>query len=235
MTIVNVDIKSLEIYVAAWLSQDKTLLKELLAGEDPHGNNQRDFNLPDRLIAKVLIFRIIYGGTEFGFVKDSDFTRVSTSKAYWRNAIDNFYTKYSGLAKWHESLLQEVGRTGKIVTPFGRTFIYGRKENGDLPASAIKNYIVQGTGADIVAIARSSMFKRLNKTDIKGVLINTVHDSIVIDCPPKEVDRWVALTNEVFRDLPGNINKLFPEAKFNLPVKVEIAVGNNQKDLEEIA
>lgn len=79
------------------------------------------------------------------------------------------------------------------------------------------------------------MFKRWKKTDIQGVLINTVHDSIVIDCPSKEVDRWVTLTNEVFRDLPGNINKLFPEAKFNLPVKVEIAVGNNQKELEEIA
>lgn len=167
-------------------------------------------------------------------MKDSDFTRVSTSKTYWREVIDKFYTKYSGLAKWHESLLQEVGRTGKIVTPFGRTFVYGRKENGDLPASAIKNYIVQGTSADIVAIARSSMFKRWKKTDIKGVLINTVHDSIVIDCPSKEVDRWVTLTNEVFRDLPGNINKLFPEAKFNLPVKVEIAVGNNQKDLTEV-
>jgi DNA polymerase I-like protein with 3'-5' exonuclease and polymerase domains len=55
--IINIDVKSLEIYVAAWLSQDKTLLKELLAGEDIHGNNQRDFDLVDRLIAKTLVFR----------------------------------------------------------------------------------------------------------------------------------------------------------------------------------
>lgn len=57
MTIVNADIKSLEIYVAAWLSGDKTLNEELLAGENIHGNNQRDFNLVDRLIAKKLVFR----------------------------------------------------------------------------------------------------------------------------------------------------------------------------------
>lgn len=233
MSIVNVDIRSLEIYVAAWLSQDRVLLKELLSGEDPHGNNQRDFNLPDRLIAKVLIFRIIYGGTEYGFVNDSDFTRVSTSKNYWRGVIDKFYSKYRGIASWHDGLLQEVGRTGKIVTPFGRVFNYGRKENGDLPASAIKNYIVQGTGADIVAMARVSMFKRWKKSGIEGKLINTVHDSIVIDCPSKEVDKVVALTNEVFRDLPGNINKMFG-VDFNLPVKVEIAVGPNQKDLKEL-
>lgn len=167
-------------------------------------------------------------------MKDSDFTRVSTSKTYWREVIDKFYTKYSGLAKWHDSLLQEVGRTGGVITPFGRGYTYNRKYNGDLPASAIKNYIVQGTGADIVAMARVSLFKRLRKANIEGKLINTVHDSIVIDCPSKEVDRWVSLINEVFRDLPGNINKIFPEAKFNLPVKVEIAVGKNQKELEEI-
>jgi len=83
-------------------------------------------------------------------------------------------------------------------------------------------------------MARVSLFKRWKKTDIKGELINTVHDSIVIDCPSKEVERWVELTNNVFNDLPGNINKLYPDAKFNLPIKVEIAVGNNQKDLTEI-
>lgn len=232
--ILNIDVKSLEIYTAAWLSGDEVLTRELLAGEDIHGNNQRDFNLVDRFIAKILVFRILYGGTEFGFVKDSDFTRVSTSKTYWREVIDKFYQKYKGIAKWHNSLLQEVGRTGKIVTPFGRTFVYGRKSNGDLPASAIKNYIGQGTGADIVAMARVSMFKRWKKTNIQGKLINTVHDSIVIDSPNAEVDRWVALTNEVFRDLPGNINRIFG-VNFNLPIKVEIAVGKNQKELTEIA
>lgn len=55
--IVNVDVKSLEIYGACWLSGDKVLTTELLAGEDIHGNNQRDFNLVDRLIAKTLVFR----------------------------------------------------------------------------------------------------------------------------------------------------------------------------------
>lgn len=55
--IVNLDVKSLEIYVAAYLSQDKTLYKELLDGADIHGINQRDFKLPERVIAKILVFR----------------------------------------------------------------------------------------------------------------------------------------------------------------------------------
>lgn len=55
--IINVDVKSLEIYTAAWLSGDEVLLAELLRGEDIHGNNQRDFDLADRLIAKTLVFR----------------------------------------------------------------------------------------------------------------------------------------------------------------------------------
>lgn len=175
----------------------------------------------------------MYGGTQYGFVHDSDFTRVSSSLSYWEKVIEKFYTKYKGIAKWHETLLQEVGRTGRIVSPFGRVFTYERTDRGELPAQAIKNYIVQGTGADIVAMARVSLYKRWKKTNIEGKLILTVHDSIVIDCPNKEVDRWVALVNEVFRDLPNNINRMF-KVNYPLDVKVEIAVGKNQKDLTEI-
>ena len=44
--IVNVDYKALEIYTAAWLSQDKVMMDELLSGEDLHYNNLRAFKLP---------------------------------------------------------------------------------------------------------------------------------------------------------------------------------------------
>lgn len=232
MAIVNIDVKSLEVVCAAWMSQDKVLCQELRDEVDIHGENQKAFNLPERVVAKTLIFRILFGGTEHGFVKDSAFTHVSSSKKYWANVIEKFYNKYSGLARWHDSLLQEVGRTGRIITPFGRIFTYTRNDRGDLPAAPIKNYIVQGTGADIVSIARVSLFKKFK--DIDGLLINTVHDSIVFDCKKTEVDKIVNLTKLVFEQLPSNITRI-TGVDFNLPIKAEVSVGNNQKDLTEIA
>ena len=54
---VNADVKSLEIVAVAFLSQDPVLIREILDGEDIHGNNQKAFGLPSRLIAKVFVFR----------------------------------------------------------------------------------------------------------------------------------------------------------------------------------
>lgn len=55
--IINVDVKSLEIVVAAYLSQDLVLMDELANGKDLHEDNRSKFGLPSRLIAKVLGFR----------------------------------------------------------------------------------------------------------------------------------------------------------------------------------
>ena len=63
--LVNVDVKSLEIVVAAQLSGDKVLQREIINGEDIHANNMAAFKLPSRLIAKIFVFRLIYGGSAY--------------------------------------------------------------------------------------------------------------------------------------------------------------------------
>ncbi len=55
--IINIDIKGLEVVCAAFLSGDSVLKKELKDKQDIHTNNQNAFNLPSRLVAKVLKFR----------------------------------------------------------------------------------------------------------------------------------------------------------------------------------
>jgi len=57
--LVNVDASSLEVNCAAFLSQDPVLMDEILNGLDIHSRNQEAFGLPTRLIAKVLVFRLI--------------------------------------------------------------------------------------------------------------------------------------------------------------------------------
>lgn len=55
--LIQCDASSLEIRVAAFLSQDAVLIKEIKEGLDLHKDNQERFKLPSRLIAKVLNFR----------------------------------------------------------------------------------------------------------------------------------------------------------------------------------
>ena len=103
--LVNADAKALEVLCAAYLSQDPVLCKETQDGIDMHTVNQIAFNLPSRGIAKTLVFRILYGGTEYSFAKDPNFTSVSKSVDFWKSKIENFYTKYKGISDWHTKII----------------------------------------------------------------------------------------------------------------------------------
>ena len=233
--LVNVDVKSLEIVVAAYLSQDPVLMKELREGVDFHEDNRIKFGLPSRLIAKVLGFRILYGGTEHSFVRDPDFTAVSSNKKYWAKAIENYYTKYKGIREWHKQLIQTATTSGKVISPTGRYYLYQPKETAfgvEWPITTIKNYIVQGLGADLVMIARISLYNRMKKLGLQSKLVATVHDSIVIDCPENEWEQIAALALSSVRDVPLNFKRLFG-TEFNLALNAEVLYGKTLGKMEE--
>lgn len=142
MTIVNADAKSLEVFAGAYLSQDKIMMQELINGLDMHENNRSAFDLPSRLIAKVFMFRLMYGGSAYSYANDPDFASVKGNEKYWQKVIDRFYDKYKGFANWHTTIVQEVTQTGKLVMPTGRIYEYERNSRGDWPQTTIKNYPV---------------------------------------------------------------------------------------------
>lgn len=235
--IVNVDFKSLEVVTAAWLSQDEVMMNEIKAGTDMHEANRVAFNLPSRLVAKVLKFRILYGGTAFSFSKDPDFTPVSKNVGFWEDVIDKYYNKYRGLKKWHDQIIREATTTGYVISPFGRSFKFEmqKKWNGDMvwPVTDIKNYPVQGTGADIVCMSRVMIHKKFNRANLKSKLISTVHDSIVADATSDEVDTVCKIFYDEIAKTPEYLTKYFG-CDFNLPLVGEVSVGPNMLDLTEV-
>lgn len=235
--LLQADASSLEIRVAAFLSQDKVLIDEIINGVDLHTDNQIKFGLPDRGTAKTLNFRILYGGNEFSFANDPDFTPISKSKEYWKNVVDAYYDKYRGIAEWHTKIIREVVETGKLVAPTGREY-YFQKFGGQYKDTQIKNYAVQGTGADLMALARVSAYNRLKKLGYgdKCLLVNTIHDSIILDFDARYCDLNVlsSLFHSVFKDLPANFEKMFGVG-FNVPMACEIQYGNNWSDMEVYA
>lgn len=231
MPLINIDAKQLEFVAATYLSKDKIAYNEIRNEFDTHEDNKQRFGLPTRLVAKTLLFRILYGGSAYAFSHDPDFTFVSTSDKYWQKIIDEFYSKYTGLHRWHGDLVREVIRSGKLVMPTGREYVYTRV-NGEWPRTTILNYPVQGFGADLMAIARVSLYNRLKPKKLQSKLICTVHDSIVIDSPTEEVKEIVDTVNGVWKDIPRNFHRLFG-VEFDLPLRCEILVGNDWGNLEE--
>ena len=198
------------------------LIEELNRKVDIHAVNQEAFKLPDRVIAKILVFRILYGGNEYSFVHDLDFASVSTSLKYWKKVIDRFYEKYNGIAQWHANIIREVGRTGRLTTPLGRSYVWDLHKYGSykIPETEVKNYPVQGTGADLVAMARCSLRRRWKDANIRGYMVSTVHDSIVLDVHPESIDKACDLLYNVFVDLPGNVSRIFG-VEFTLETRIK--------------
>ena len=232
--IVNCDVKGLETNVAAYLSQDRIMMEEIKNKKDMHEENRLALGLPSRLIAKVYIFRLIYGGSAYSYSVDPDFETVKFSEKQWQTVIDKTYEKYYGLANWHKQILHEVMLYKKLVMPTGRIFKYEPKFNyrNEMvwPETIIKNYPVQGTGADLVAIARVDFARRFWRSGLRGCLVSTVHDSIVVDCPSENVTKIREMFENVFEELPKNFAKIF-KVEYNLPIFCEVSVGPNMKDL----
>lgn len=240
MPILNVDLAALEWRTIVELSGDKIALEEINAGLDFHTDNQKRFNLPSRLIAKVFLFRWIYRGSAYAYSKDPDFAAVSTDPGFWQKIIDQFNEKYSGIFTWQEKAIYEVMRTGKYVSPItGRFYPIEAKEfRGELkwPIPDIVNYPNQGLGADIAALIRTEHYKYLSENDLldRIKMILTVHDSFVYDCDYGHA--WY----EAYDSLQGIIQTL-PErweqrygTRLVVPHKIEAEVGVNYKWLHKI-
>lgn len=235
MPLVQADASQLEWRCAVELSQDEVALKEILNGDDTHSLNQQAFQLPSRLIAKIYLFRTIFRGSGWSFANDPDFMHVSSSAKYWDSVNEKFYSKYHGLDAQHKQWCLQVLEHKPIVGPLGREWLIPIKSGGEfkIPWTLLSNYPVQGTGADIMCIARLSAFRRIRDRNIPCLFVTTVHDSIVIDTPSEYIQEIVDIFHQVFDDLQKNIKLLF-KYEWQVPMACECKVGPNMRDMVKI-
>jgi len=228
------DASQLEWRVALELSNDQIGISEVLNGEDTHANNQKAFDLPSRLIAKIFLFRTIFRGSGWAFANDPDFMHVSSSQSFWDSMNEKFYAKYQGLDRKHKEWMATIAEGRPIEGPLGRSWSlpmgtdkYGNKK---LPLNQLVNLPVQGTGADIMTIARISAYKRIKKYNIPCDFVSTVHDSIVVDTHEKYLEPIRDVFDSVFYDIPRNIKTVFGY-EWKVPMSCESKYGPNMKDM----
>ena len=227
--IMEADFAQLEFRAAAYLSQDGVAIEEVSTGFDVHSYTAKvitDAGQPtDRQPAKAHTFAPLYGATGFG--------RTPAEAEYYTH----FTEKYKGIGVWHSRLAKEAIATGKITTPSGREFAFPdvvRKPNGRVSHfTQIKNYPVQSFAtADIVPIALLHIDKLLD--GMMSCVVNTVHDSIVIDVHPDEERRVISVIEETNRVLPDLITIRWGLV-FNVPLELEAKIGPNWLDTKDVS
>ena len=223
------DFAQLEFRVAGILSKDKQIEKEIVEGFDVHSYTAKvisDAGQPTtRQQAKMHTFAPLYGATGYG--------RTPAEAAYYTH----FNEKYKGVAAWHKELAKQVLNYKYISTPSGREFLFrdvSRKRDGSITYfTQVKNYPVQSFAtADIVPFVLVKVFEQLKKENLKSCIVNSVHDSIVLDVHPEETDKVKSLMDNI----NSKINLLVKD-KFNvttsIPIVMEGGIGKTWLDQED--
>ncbi len=227
--IMEADFAQLEFRAAAYLSQDGVAIEEVSTGFDVHAYTAKvitDAGQPtDRQTAKAHTFAPLYGATGFG--------RTPAEAEYY----EHFTKKYKGIGVWHSKLAKEAINTGYITTPSGRQFAFPdvvRKASGRVSHfTQIKNYPVQSFAtADIVPIALLHIDKLLDS--MQSCVVNSVHDSIVIDVHPDEEQQVIAVIQDTNKALPDLITIRWG-LEFNVPLELEAKIGPNWLDTHDVS
>ena len=216
------------IEAAAFLGDDEIAKKEINSGFDVHSYTADIISSSGQIItrqeAKAHTFAPLFGATGFG--------RTTAEAAYYKQ----FTEKYSGIARWHTKLANEVMSTGMVTTPTGRQFAFPkaeRRQGGTITYfTAVKNYPVQSISTDIVQLTLLLVEEEMRKRKLKSMIVNSVHDSIVVDTYFSEKDHVKSCIMYVEQQLRKSFLQKF-EVDFTVPLVLECKIGNNWMELQE--
>ena len=226
--ICEADFAQLEFRTAAYLAQDEVAMEEIATGFDVHSYTAQVISdagqLTSRQDAKAHTFAPLFGATGYG--------RSKAEEAYYIH----FTEKYKGVANWHKNLADEAIRFNKITNVSGRQYAFPdvkRNARGGVSHfTMIKNYPVQGfaTG-DVVPVVLIELEERLK--GLRSCLVNTVHDSTVIDIHPEEKE----IVLQIIEDMNEGLTDLIEQAynvRMNVPLLLESKIGPNWLDVQDV-
>jgi hypothetical protein len=249
--LLKVDAAQLEWRVKVFLAQDKVgmlEIEEMEAGRfDIHTDNEKNFKLPSRTIAKNFVYQMIFQdvfgdqgmeGAGYGFAGKADFQHVFTGPKKeviqkWTDVAQAFFDKYPAIYEHSLSSIRTAVLSGSITVPSGRfyTFKPEQKYGGlDWPRTKILNYPIQGFSADLVQIARLALKEKVSKIPEydKGLilLINTVHDDIEadVDNNPDLVYETACAMEDSFKEIQPRFKRMYG-SEINVPMAGEVKFG----------
>jgi DNA polymerase-1 len=244
------DLSQIEWRGAGELSGDEVIIHEVNTGVDQHIATVRELmemkfiskkdpeSKKNRDSAKVFNFRMIYGGTEWGFFLDVDMPDFPIDK--WRDLIKAFFKKYATLKKWQDKNITTMFRKGRITIPTGRYFVFTKDkfDKDGVPTYSInhaKNYPIQGlAGGDALPLAAVIIRRGMLKHGLKSKMILTVHDSIIFDVLKAEIEKMKKLIYGVLNNLHHYMASYF-EIEWHTTLEGEVEIGKNYGEMEVLS
>lgn len=210
----------LEFRIATHLGRDKVALADIAGKVDIHSYTASIIGV-SRQDAKAHTFKPLYGG------------KSGTAKE--REYYDAFAEKYYGIADTQKEWLHTVLREKKLRTEYGLEYHWPScrmLQSGWITNSTnIYNYPVQGFAtAEIIPIAIVCAWHRM--VDMESFLVNTVHDSIIAEIHPEEVDLWHEVAKQCLIEDCYEILSTLYGVHLTVPLGAGVMVGTHWADTD---
>ena len=209
---VDADYSQIELRLLAHMSGDENLISAYNEDSDIHRiTASKVFNVPleevtstQRSNAKAVNFGIVYGISSYGLSQDLSISR-SEAKEY----IESYFNTYPGIKLYLDKIVADAKDKGYSKTLFGRrrpipelsSSNFMQRQFGERIAM---NSPLQGTAADIMKIAMINVYRRLINEGLKSKLILQIHDELLIETAPDEVE----IVNGILIEEMSNAAKL---------------------------
>ncbi len=225
--LISADYSQIELRIVAAISGDENMCEAFKQGKDIHtataakvyGVDEKEVTKEMRYKAKSVNFGIIYGQGAFGLADNLGISRTEA-----KEIIDNYKREFSGIQRYMDNTINFAREHGYVQTIMGRKRWLSdiNSSNFTVRGFAERNAInspIQGTAADMIKLAMIKIHHALIDAHLQSKMILQVHDELVFDALPNELDILKPLILENMKSallLPNDV-----------PVEAELGIGNN--------
>lgn len=224
-TLLSADYSQIELRIMASISGDPAMKAAFEAGEDIHAATAahvykvglKDVTSDMRRRAKTVNFGVMYGISAFGLSQ-----RLGIPRKEAAEIIAHYFDSFPSIKDYMDKTLESARSKGYVETLTGRRRYLPdvNSKNGTIRGMAERNAIntpIQGTAADMIKLAMSSIWNALNAKKHETKLVLQVHDELIFDLRETEQS-----------DVEPMVRQMMIESlPLEVPIEVEIGTGAN--------
>jgi DNA polymerase-1 len=236
--LIAADFAALEVRGLTIASKDKALTDAIWNNTDFHmfwskrifedfpeilNGDENRLNAFRKDVKNILVFPAFYGSSQNSIANDFALRYKPIPQYIMDSVFEDFWETYYGVSSWQKECLSFYNRHGYVEN------ITGRRRHGILKKNEIINFPIQSfCSFDICIVAGNRLAKlshKLNKPELHFRI--NVHDELVFVVPEDKVEETVLIVSkEMVRPVYDFIN---------IPLGVEVKVGKQWADLDEVA
>jgi DNA polymerase-1 len=242
--LLSADYSGMELRVFASLAECEAMIEIHKSGQDFHtmvgamvsGKPYEEITKEERYRYKWTNWTLLYGGGAstlermYGIpIKDAE------------EVIRKYHQRFPEVKKYMKRCEDFARKNGYIETPFGnrRPLPDIRATDSSRAAKAAREAVntpIQGAAGMVTLAALVIIDRIMQEGQFKSMLVNTVHDSILVDVYPGELDDLAILFKSVMENIKKYAKKYMPNIDFDwliCPLLADIESGTHYGSLEK--